>query len=102
MRGPQSSLLTPTAAVPYLAISLGLLTCIDSAHSARAGGVRSPHEGISDIRVAEEPSCVPPRPTCYDSKVLCEAKSCVRLVSRFRSSHDFAALSFANFGIEGH
>ena len=30
------------------------------------------------------------------------AEEVMPLVSRFRSSHDFAAPSFANFGIEGH
>src|SRR5262245_30709336 len=63
IRAPQSSVLTPTAAVPYLAISLGPLTCIDRAHSARAGGIpaRYLREGFSDTRAAAEASCVPPR-----------------------------------------
>src|SRR5262245_4033019 len=68
MRRPPSSVLTPTAAVRYPAISLGPLTCIDPAHSARAGGVRSPREGIPNIRVAAEASCLPPRRPIYDSE----------------------------------
>src|SRR5215470_10870722 len=62
MRRPQSLVPTPTAAVPYLAISLGPRTCIDSTHLVRGGALQSPREGISDIRAAAEPSCVPPRP----------------------------------------